>query len=73
VAAALAATQVAGLQQAFRGEGMSKPLHAGHAACAGVRSAKAAACGGRGATNVLHGPAGFAAASDSTGDRDTAL
>lgn len=61
-ALATAATMAAGLQQAFRGEGMSKPLHAGHAAEAGALAALAAARGVTGALDVLHGPAGFAAA-----------
>lgn len=73
-AIALAATQAGGLQQAFRGEGMSKPIHAGHAASAGLLAAQAAACGVTGAPDVLHGPAGFAAAtSDSTGRWEAAL
>lgn len=73
-AIALAATQAGGLQQAFRGEGMSKPIHAGHAASAGLLAARSAACGVRGAPDVLHGPAGFAAAtSDSKGNWDLAL
>lgn len=73
-AIALAATSAGGLQQAFRGEGMSKPMHAGHAAEAGLLAARAAAAGVTGAPDVLHGPAGFAAAtSDSTGQWDRAL
>jgi 2-methylcitrate dehydratase PrpD len=67
-AIALAATSTGGLQQAFRGQGMSKPLHAGHAAEAGILAARAAAAEVTGAPDVLHGEAGFAAAtSDSTG------
>ena len=73
-AIALAATMSGGLQQAFRGEGMSKPMHPGHAAEAGVLAAHAAAAGVTGAPDVLHGPAGFAAAtSDSAGRWDRAL
>lgn len=73
-AMALAATMAGGLQQAFRGEGMSKPMHAGHAAEAGVLAARAAAAGVTGAGDVLHGPHGFAAAtSDSTGRWEMAL
>lgn len=73
-AVALAATMTGGLQQAFRSEGMSKPLHPGHAAEAGILGARAAAAGVTGAGDVLHGPAGFAAAtSDSTGRWDAAL
>ncbi len=71
---ALAATMCGGLQQAFLGDGMSKPMHAGHAADAGVLAALAATAGVTGALDVLHGPAGFAAAtSDSTGDWDRAF
>jgi 2-methylcitrate dehydratase PrpD len=73
-AIATAATMASGLQQAFRGEGMSKPLHPGHAAEAGALAAMAAAKGMTGALDVLHGPAGFAAAtSEDTGKWDAAL
>lgn len=73
-AIALAATMSGGLQQAFRGSGMSKPLHAGHAAEAGILAARAASGGVTGAPDVLDGPAGFAAAtSDGRGRWDTAL
>jgi 2-methylcitrate dehydratase PrpD len=73
-AIATAATMAGGLQQAFRGEGVSKPLHPGHAAEAGILAARAAAAGVTGALDVLHGPAGFAAAtSDGTGRWDAAL
>ncbi len=73
-ALATAATMAGGLQQAFRGDGMSKPLHAGHAADAGTLAAMAAAAGVTGALDVLHGPAGFAAAtSEDTGKWDRAL
>jgi 2-methylcitrate dehydratase PrpD len=73
-ALATAATAAAGLQQAFRGEGMSKPLHAGHAADAGIVAALAAASGVTGALDILHGPVGFAAAtSRDTGDWEAAL
>jgi len=61
-AIATAATMAGGLQQAFRGDGMSKPLHPGHAADAGTLAALAAAAGVTGALDVLHGPVGFAAA-----------
>jgi 2-methylcitrate dehydratase PrpD len=57
-----ATTMAAGLQQAFRAEAMSKPLHAGHAAEAGTLAALAAGAGFTGAADVLEGPAGFAAA-----------
>ena len=71
-AIALATTMTGGLQQAFRGEGMSKPLHPGHAAEAGALAAMSAAAGMTGALDVLHGPVGFAAAtSDSRGQWST--
>jgi 2-methylcitrate dehydratase PrpD len=73
-ALATIATMSGGLQQAFRGEGMSKPLHPGHAAEAGALAALAAAAGVTGAADVLHGPVGFAAAtSEDTGKWDSAL
>ena len=73
-AIATAATMAGGLQQAFRGEGMSKPLHPGHAAEAGALAAMAAAKGMTGALDVLHGPAGFAAAtSEDTGKWEKSL
>ncbi|MFC7738688.1 MmgE/PrpD family protein [Roseomonas sp. GCM10028921] len=73
-ALATAATMAGGLQQAFRGEGMSKPLHPGHAAEAGTLAAMAAFQGVTGALDVLDGPAGFAAAtSEDTGKWDKAL
>jgi 2-methylcitrate dehydratase PrpD len=73
-ALATAATMAGGLQQAFRGEGMSKPMHPGHAAEAGALAAMAAGQGVTGALDVLDGPAGFAAAtSEDTGKWDRAL
>ena len=73
-AIATAATMAGGLQQAFRGAGMSKPLHPGHAAEAGALAALAAASGVTGALDVLHGPVGFAAAtSEDTGKWERAL
>jgi len=73
-AIATCATMASGLQQAFRGEGMSKPLHPGHAAEAGAMAAMAAARGMTGALDVLHGPAGFAAAtSEDTGKWEKSL
>lgn len=73
-ALATAATMAGGLQQAFRGDGMSKPMHPGHAADVGTLAAIAASAGVTGALDVLHGPAGFAAAtSANTGQWDRAL
>lgn len=73
-AIATAATMAGGLQQAFRGDGMSKPLHPGHAADAGTLAALCASAGVTGALDVLHGPVGFAAAtSEDTGKWGKAL
>jgi 2-methylcitrate dehydratase PrpD len=73
-AIATAATFAGGLQQAFRSDGMSKPLHPGHAADAGALAGIAGAAGVTGALDVLHGPVGFAAAtSEDTGKWHKAL
>lgn len=61
-ALASATTMAAGLQQAFRSDAMSKPLHAGHAADAGVLAALSAEHGFTGALDILEGAAGFGAA-----------
>lgn len=61
-ALATAASMAAGLQQAFRSDAMTKPLHAGHAAWAGVAAGTAAASGVTGALDILEGEAGFGAA-----------
>lgn len=58
-ALAIAATLTAGLQQAFRGEAMAKPLHAGRAAEAGVLAAQLAAGGMRSSLDVLEGESGL--------------
>jgi 2-methylcitrate dehydratase PrpD len=57
-----AGTFAAGLQQAFRSEAMSKPLHGGHAAEAGALAALAAARGVTGVADILEGEVGFGAA-----------
>jgi len=57
-----AGTFAAGLQQAFRSEAMSKPLHGGHAAEAGALAALAAAKGVTGVADILEGEVGFGAA-----------
>jgi 2-methylcitrate dehydratase PrpD len=73
-ALATAATMAGGLQGAIQGEGMSKPLHPGHAAEAGALAAMAAAQGMTGTLEVLHSSNGFAAAtSEDTGKWDHAL
>lgn len=61
-ALATVGTFAAGLQQAFRSEAMSKPLHGGHAADAGALAAMAAAKGVTGALDILEGEVGFGAA-----------
>lgn len=57
-----AATMAAGLQQAFRADAMSKPLHSGRAAEAGMLAARLAKAGVTGALDALEGPRGFGAA-----------
>ncbi|MBO0850515.1 MAG: MmgE/PrpD family protein [Pseudonocardia sp.] len=71
-ALATATTFAAGLQQAFRSDAMSKPLHAGRAAEAGVLAALAAEAGVTGASDVLEGAAGFGAAMSRAPDWSTA-
>ena len=61
-ALATVATFSAGLQQAFRNDSMSKPLHAGHAAEAGLTAALAAREGVTGSLDILEAPEGYAAA-----------
>jgi len=58
-ALATAATFAAGLQQAFRLDSMSKPLHPGRAAEGGVLAARFAATGATGALDILEGEVGF--------------
>jgi 2-methylcitrate dehydratase PrpD len=58
-ALATSATFAAGLQQAFRSEAMSKPLHAGRAAEAGVLAALLAARGVTGAAAMFEGERGL--------------
>jgi 2-methylcitrate dehydratase PrpD len=55
-------TFAAGLQQAFRSEANSKPLHAGRAAEAGVLAALGASKGITGVHDMLEGEVGFGAA-----------
>jgi len=61
-ALATSATFAAGLREAFQADCMSKPLHAGRAAEAGVFSALLAKEGFTGAPAILEGPAGFGVA-----------
>ncbi|MGB8433070.1 MAG: MmgE/PrpD family protein, partial [Burkholderiales bacterium] len=58
-ALATVTTFAAGLQQAFRMESMSKPLHAGRAAEAGLLAAQLAQEGVTGSLDVIEGGAGF--------------
>ncbi|MDP1682433.1 MAG: MmgE/PrpD family protein [Burkholderiales bacterium] len=61
-ALATAGTFAAGLQQAFRMDSLSKPLHAGRAAEAGVLAAQAARAGITGSLDILEGEAGMGVA-----------
>jgi 2-methylcitrate dehydratase PrpD len=72
-ALATVATFSAGLQQAFRMDSMSKPLHAGHAAEAGVTAALAAAEGVTGSLDVMEGEAGYGRAMGDGPDWEKAL
>jgi 2-methylcitrate dehydratase PrpD len=72
-ALATATTMAAGLQQAFRSDAMSKPLHAGHASDSGVLAAMAAAEGFTGALDVLDGEAGFGAGMAASPDWSASL
>jgi 2-methylcitrate dehydratase PrpD len=72
-ALATAGTFASGLQQAFRSDTMTKPLHAGHAASVGVTSAMAAASGVTGAADILEGEAGFGAAMSQGAEWDRAV
>ncbi len=68
-----AGTLAAGLQQAFRSDAMSKPLHAGRAAESGVLVALAAEQGVTGATDILEGSRGFGAAMSKHADWEKAV
>jgi 2-methylcitrate dehydratase PrpD len=72
-ALATVATFSAGLQQAFRTDSMSKPLHAGRAAEAGVTAAHAARDGVTGSLDVLEGDAGYGKAMGDGPDWERAL
>src|SRR5688572_12550327 len=61
-------TFASGLQQAFRSEAMSKPLHAAHAAEAGVLAALAAEKGVTGVHDIIEGEVGFGAATSTAPD-----
>lgn len=61
-AMATVGTFASGLQQAFRSQAMTKPLHSGHAADVGSMAAMAAAKGVTGALDIIEGEFGFGAA-----------
>lgn len=67
-ALATAATFAAGLQQAFRMDSMSKPLHPARAAEAGLLAAQLAARGITGSLDVLDGDAGLGMAMSTNAD-----
>jgi len=72
-ALATVTTFAAALQQAFRMDSMSKPLHAGRAAEAGVTAALAAREGVTGSLDVIEGDAGFGRAMSNGPDWDKAF
>jgi 2-methylcitrate dehydratase PrpD len=72
-ALATVTTFAAGLQQAFRMDSMSKPLHAGRAAEAGVTAALAAREGVTGSLDAIDGDAGFGRAMSDGPDWDKAF
>lgn len=61
-AMATAGTFASGLQQAFRSDSMTKPMHPGHAAEVGLNAALLAQVGMTGTPDILEGDAGFGAA-----------
>ncbi|MCC7426572.1 MAG: MmgE/PrpD family protein [Alphaproteobacteria bacterium] len=63
-----AATMAAGLQQAFRSDSMSKPVHGGHGADAGCLAAMGAKHGVTGALDILEGEVGFGVAMSQDAD-----
>lgn len=67
-ALATAATFAAGLQQAFRMDSMSKPLHTGRAAEGGYLAAQLAAAGVTGGRDVLEGSSGMGVAMSAQAD-----
>ena len=72
-ALATVTTFSAGLQQSFRMDSMSKPLHAGRAAEAGLTAALAAREGVTGSLDVIEGEAGYGKAMSDGPDWDKAL
>jgi 2-methylcitrate dehydratase PrpD len=68
-----AGTFASGLQQAFRSDSMTKPLHAGHAAETGVMAALTAWKGVTGVPDILEGEVGFGNAMSSNVDWNKAV
>ena len=58
----LVGTMAAGLQQAFRSDSDTKPMHGAHAADTGILCAQSAAQGVRGVLDILEGEVGFGSA-----------
>jgi 2-methylcitrate dehydratase PrpD len=72
-AMATAVTFASGLQQAFRSDSMTKPMHAAHAAEVGVTCGLGALHGLTGAADMLEGEEGFGAAMAGSPDWSLAL
>jgi 2-methylcitrate dehydratase PrpD len=72
-ALATGATMAAALQQAFRMDSMSKPLHSGHAAEAGILAAAGAREGVTGSLDVIEGEAGMGRAMSDGPDWEKAV
>lgn len=73
-AIAIASSFAGGHQENLQGQGLTKPLHCGHAAEAGVLAGLAAAEGVTGSPNSLHAPHGYAAATSAgTGNWEVGL
>ena len=72
-AMATAGTFASGLQQAFRSDSMTKPMHAGHAAEVGLNAALTAQANMSGTPDLLEGAAGFGAAMSQQPRWETAL
>jgi 2-methylcitrate dehydratase PrpD len=72
-ALATVGTFAAGLQQAFRMDSMSKPLHAGRAAESGLLAASMAQVGITGSLDILEGEAGMGRAMSDGPDWEAAL
>lgn len=70
---ATVATFAAGLQQSFRMDSMSKPVHVGRAADSGITAAYAAREGVTGSLDVIEGEAGFGRAMSDGPDWDKAF